>query len=100
MTGCPAVRKDMRMSTRIATNLSLPRGLVEELDAVAGKRNRSAYVEALLAKQLRRERMRRAWEAACGMLKDDPRFPTSEAVVEWVRALRAEETDPGPGGEV
>jgi post-segregation antitoxin (ccd killing protein) len=89
----------MRMSTRIAANLSLPRELVEELDAVAGRRNRSAYVEALLEKQLRRERMRRAWEAARGILKDDPRFPTSEAVVEWVRALRAEETDPGPEGE-
>jgi post-segregation antitoxin (ccd killing protein) len=89
----------MRMSTRIAANLSLPRELVEELDAVAGRRNRSAYVEALLEKQLRRERMRRAWEAARGILKDDPRFPTSEAVVEWVRGLRAEETDPGPEGE-
>lgn len=90
------MRNAVRMSTRIATNLSLPKELVEELDAVAGKRNRSAYVEALLEKQLRRERMRRAWEAARGILKDDPRFPTSEAVVEWVRELRAEETDPGP----
>ncbi|CAN5798107.1 hypothetical protein BH24CHL6_BH24CHL6_06840 [soil metagenome] len=86
----------MRMSVRIATNLSLPKELVEELDAVAGKRNRSAYVEALLEKQLRRERTRRAWEAARGSWKDHPEFPTSEAVVEWVRARRAEKTDPGP----
>lgn len=86
----------MRMGTRIAVNLSLPKELVEELDDVAGKRNRSAFVETVLEKQLRRERMRRAWEAARGILKDDPRFPTSEAVVEWVRALRAEKTRAGP----
>jgi hypothetical protein len=89
------VRKDMRMSTRIAANLSLPRALVEELDAIAGRRNRSAYVEALLEKHLRRERMRRAWEAAAGSWKDHPEFPTSAAVVEWVRARRAEKTDSG-----
>lgn len=84
------------MAMRIATNLSLPKDLVEELDAIAGKRNRSAYVEAVLEKQLRRERMRRAWEAARGSWKDHPDFPTSDAVVEWVRARRAEKTDPGP----
>jgi predicted transcriptional regulator len=86
----------MRMSVRIATNLSLPKELVEELDKVAGKRNRSAYVQTVLEKQLRRERMRRAWEAARGSWKDHPEFPTSESVVEWVRARRAERTDPGP----
>jgi metal-responsive CopG/Arc/MetJ family transcriptional regulator len=90
------MRNAMRMGTRIATNLSLPKELVDELDEVAGKRNRSAYVEALLEKQLRRERMRRAWEAARGILKDHPDFPTSEAVVEWVRARRAEKTYSGP----
>ncbi len=89
------MRKYLRMSVRIPTNLSLPKDLVEELDAIAGKRNRSAYVEAVLEKHLRRERMKQAWEAARGILKDDPRFPTSDAVVEWVRALRAEKTDPG-----
>jgi hypothetical protein len=87
------------MGVRIATNLSLPKDLVEELDAVAGKRNRSAYVEALLEKELRRERLRRAWEAASGILKDDPRFPTAETVVEWVRELRAEKTNSGTPGE-
>jgi predicted transcriptional regulator len=86
----------MRMSVRIATNLSLPKELVEELDKVAGKRNRSAYVQTVLEKQLRRERMRRAWEAARGSWKDHPEFPTSESVVEWVRARRAERTDSGP----
>jgi hypothetical protein len=90
------MRKNMRMAMRIPVNMTLPKDLVDQLDEVAGPRGRSAYVEALLEKQLRRERMKSAWEAARGMLKDDPRFSTSDAVVEWVRGLRAEKTDPGP----
>jgi hypothetical protein len=88
----------MRMDVRIATNLSLPKRLVDELDEVAGKRNRSAYVEALLEKQLRRERMKRAWEAARGIIKpeDYPEWATSELVQQWVRERRAEVTDAGP----
>jgi hypothetical protein len=30
------------------------------------------------------------------MWKDHPLFPTDESVVEWVRELRREKTDPGP----
>ena len=90
------LRKNMRMTLRIPVNMTLPRDLIERLDAVVGPRQRSAFVEEAISYRLRREEMRRAWEAARGMLKDDPRFPTSESVVEWVRALRAEVTDPGP----
>jgi hypothetical protein len=35
-----------------------------------------------------------AMKAAAGSWRDHPLFPTSEAVVEWVRQLRREETDP------
>jgi predicted transcriptional regulator len=84
------------MAVRVPVNMTLPRDLVDELDEITGARGRSAFVEEAIRYRLRREQMRRAWEAARGMLKDDPRFPTSEAVVEWVRALRAEVTDPGP----
>lgn len=96
MTPRQVVRILKRMAVRIPVNMTLPKDLVDRLDEVAGARGRSAYVEALLEKQLRRERMKRSWEAARGILKDHPEFPTSEAVVEWVRARRAEKTDPGP----
>lgn len=91
------MRNTVRMGTRIPVNLSLPEKLVDELDQVAGKRNRSAYVEGLLDKQLRRERMRRVWEAAAGSLSavNYPHWATSELVQEWVRERRAEQTDPG-----
>lgn len=89
------------MSVRIATNLSLPKDLVEELDAVAGKRNRSAYVEETLRQRLRRERIRRAWESVRGAWagKGPAEWDEADGVANWVRALRAEETDPGPEGK-
>lgn len=86
----------MRMSVR--TNLLLPEDLVEELDRVAGPRNRSKFVAEAIRYRLKRERLREAWEKSFGVLKaeDYPHWATSEMVVEWVRQLRAEETDPGP----
>lgn len=90
------MRNTMRMTVRVPVNMTLPRDLVEQLDEVAGARNRSAFVEEAVRYRLRREQMRLAWEAARGSWKDHPDFPTSEAVVEWVRARRAEKSDPGP----
>lgn len=86
----------MRMNVR--TNLLLPADLVEELDQVAGPRNRSRFVSDAVRYKLRRERLRQAWAKSFGILKaeDYPHWATSEQVVEWVRELRAEETDPGP----
>lgn len=85
------------MTVRIATNLSLPKDLVEEIDAVAGKRNRSAFVEGALRERLRRERVRLAWESVRGAWagKGPPKWDEPDGVANWVRALRAEETDSG-----
>lgn len=82
----------------VRTNLLLPAELVRELDEVAGPRNRSRFVAEAVAYKLHREKLRRAFDAARGMLKreDYPHWATSEMVVEWVREMRAEETDPGP----
>jgi hypothetical protein len=74
---------------------------VAELDAVAGPRNRSAFVEQALRKAIKRERLRIAMERTAGVLRaeDYPHWATPELVVKWVRELRAEETDPGPDAE-
>ena len=93
------MRNNMRMGLRIAVNMSLPKDLIDELDEVAGARNRSAFVEDSIRDRLRREQMRRGWESARGSWKDHPDFPTSESVIEWVRARRAESTHHGPDTE-
>jgi len=89
------------MAVRMATNLSLPVDLVAELDAVAGRRNRSAFVEDAIRVKLKRAKLRIAMERAAGSwsAEDHPEFATSEMVVEWVRRGRAEVTYVKPGTE-
>ena len=89
------MRNSLRMAVRIATNLTLPPDLVAEIDAVAGRRNRSAFAEAALRRALKREQLRIAIDRTAGVLRaeDYPHWATSDKVVEWVRELRAEETD-------
>ena len=104
-----AVRMVMRISKgtraadgrgRVPTNLTLPRDLVAEVDALAGERGRSRFIEEATRYALRRERLRLAIDRTAGAWagRDDlpPEWSTSEGVVTWVRALRAEETNPGP----
>jgi metal-responsive CopG/Arc/MetJ family transcriptional regulator len=82
------------MAVRSPTNLSLPADLVEQVDEVAGRRNRSAFVEQAIRDRMRREKLRIGMERAFGAwkLEDYPEFATSEDVVRWVRELRAEKT--------
>ena len=92
-----ALRDDMRMPLRTATNLTLPPDLVAQVDEIAGPRGRSRFVEEAVRRELRRERLREALERTAGVLnaEDYPEWATPEKVVEWVRAQRAPETDHG-----
>jgi metal-responsive CopG/Arc/MetJ family transcriptional regulator len=84
----------------VRTNLLLPKELVDEVDRFAGPRGRSRYVAEALEARLRRDRLRHAVARTAGSwpVGDYPEFATSEMVVEWVRARRAEVTDAGPDG--
>jgi hypothetical protein len=105
------VRYHVRMSRRSApsappavsrarkpTNLSLPPDLVAEVDALAGPRGRSAFVEEAVRRAIRRERLRVAIESTAGAWagKGPAMWDEPDGVVRWVRELRVEETDPGP----
>lgn len=76
----------------VRTNLLLPEELVEAVDRFAGPRGRSRYVADALRDRIKRDERTAALREAAGSWKDHPLFPTSDAVVEWVRALRAEQT--------
>jgi metal-responsive CopG/Arc/MetJ family transcriptional regulator len=86
----------MRMSRR--TNLLLPEALVDEVDQVAGPRGRSRYIAEAVEARLKRDRLRAVVERTAGAWSaaDYPEWDSPEKVVEWVRARRAEVTDPGP----
>ena len=86
------VRHHVRMNMR--TNLLLPKELVEEVDHFAGERGRSRYVAEALRVQVRRDRLREVVEQTAGAWANNPLWKTSEDVVDWVRALRAEDRDP------
>lgn len=92
------MREHMRMAVRIPTNLTLPRDLVADIDAIAGRRNRSRFVEEAVRARLKREHLRVAIEQTAGSVsaEDHPEWATPQMVVEWVRAQRIMETDPGP----
>ena len=85
------MRYDPCMNVR--TNLLLPGRLVAEVDHFAGPRGRSRYVAEALEARLKHDRLREAIESTAGAWKDRPEFATAEMVVDWVRALRAEDTD-------
>lgn len=83
----------------VRTNLLLSKELVNEVDRYAGPRGRSRYVTEALEARLRRDRLREAARTTAGAWKGDPRFPTAESVVAWVRGLRAEETSRPEDGD-
>ena len=72
------------------THVLLPDELVEEIDELVGKRNRSRFLTEAATERLRRERLRRTIREGAGILSDEdyPEWSTSDKVVEWVRKLR------------
>jgi len=73
-------------------HIILPDELIREIDAVVGKRGRSAFLIKAAEERLQRERLRRAMKAAVGSIKarDYPQWATSRKAASWVRRLRRE----------
>jgi hypothetical protein len=78
------------MHTRIArrTHIVIPQELVSEIDALVGKRGRSAFLTEAAEKELTRLRQIRALEAAVGSWKDRDHPELKEGAAKWVRKLR------------
>lgn len=90
----------VRTEGRAPTNLTLPVDLVAQVDAIAGSRGRSRFIEEATRAAVRREQLRAMHATVAGALtaEDYPQWATSEAVVAWVRESRAEELqDPDRG---
>jgi metal-responsive CopG/Arc/MetJ family transcriptional regulator len=85
-----------RVRMHVRTNLLLPSDLVAEVDAIAGPRGRSRYVTKALEREVRRDRWWVEAQRTAGgwTAESHPQFETSEQVREWVRAGRAEGTEP------
>jgi Arc/MetJ-type ribon-helix-helix transcriptional regulator len=72
------------------THVVLPDKLIEDVDKLVGKRNRSRFISEVVEERLRRERLRRAIEKGAGILSDEdyPEWSTPEKIAEWLRDLR------------
>ncbi len=81
------------MPTRRSVVLS--RVLLEEVDRLAGKDNRSKFIEEAVKEKIGRERLKHALDVAAGALDpaDYPDWNTPEKVSAWVRAGRQPHND-------
>jgi len=77
----------------VRAHVVLPRDLIESIDALAGDRSRSEFVEEALREKLARERMGNALAEAIGSLNpaDYPEWSTPEKISRWVHDLRRKE---------
>jgi hypothetical protein len=82
------------MATRRA-HVVVPEKLIEEVDALVGKRRRSAFFVEAVEDRLKRERRAAAFEKFAGSIPDgaSPEWDTVEGIKAWVRSMR-EERDP------
>ena len=75
------------------TNLTLPKDLLVEVDALAGPRGRSRYVAEAVAQRVKHDKLGKAIQESAGILVGTPYQMTRDEVTAWVDALRSEETD-------
>ena len=76
----------------VRTHLVLPEDLVRAVDALAGKRRRSRFIEDAIREKLKRETLLSVLKETAGTLsaEDHPHWDTPENVASWVRDLRRE----------
>lgn len=75
------------------TNVTLPEELLREVDELAGPRGRSQFVAEAVTWKVKRERLRRALDAARGSWVGTDSYMTPAEAYRWVRSMREEDDD-------
>ena len=75
------------------TNVTIPEELLSQVDELAGPRGRSQFVADAVAYKVRRERLRKALDAARGAWVGTPSYMTPDEAYRWVRSMREENED-------
>ncbi len=73
------------------TNVTLPEELLREVDELAGPRGRSQFVAEAVTAKVKRERLRRALDAARGAWVGTPSYMTPDEAYRWIRSMREED---------
>ncbi len=79
--------------TLARTNVTLPEELLDEVDQLAGPRGRSQFVAEAVAAKVKRERLRKALDAARGSLVGTSSYMTPDEAYRWIRSMRDEGRD-------
>jgi metal-responsive CopG/Arc/MetJ family transcriptional regulator len=74
--------------TLVRTTVTIPQTLMDEVDALAGPRGRSAFVSEAIEARVKRERLRRALDRTRGIYVGTPFQMSSDEVYRWVREQR------------
>ncbi len=75
------------------TNVTLPEELLREVDALAGPRGRSQFVADAVVAKVKRERLRKALDAARGGWIGTPANMTPDEAYRWIRSMRDEDVE-------
>ncbi len=75
------------------TNVTLPKELLDEVDALAGPRGRSQFVAEAVETKVKRERLRKAIDEARGAAIGTASWMTPDEAYRWVRSMREEDND-------
>jgi len=73
------------------TNVTLPEELLREVDELAGPRGRSQFVADAVTWKVKRERLRRALDAARGSWVGTDSYMTPDEAYRWVRSMREDD---------
>jgi predicted transcriptional regulator len=71
--------------------VTLPEDLLREVDELAGPRGRSQFVAEAVTWKVKRERLRRALDAARGAWANTPSYMTPDEAYRWIRSMREED---------
>jgi metal-responsive CopG/Arc/MetJ family transcriptional regulator len=74
--------------TLARTNVTLPEELLRLVDELAGPRGRSRYVADAVAKQVKRDRLRRAIEETAGAMVGKPGWMSPDEVIAFINEAR------------
>ena len=70
------------------TNVTLPEDLLRQVDELAGPRGRSRYVTDAVAKQVKRDRLRRVLAETAGAMVGRPGWMSPDEVIAFVNESR------------
>jgi Arc/MetJ-type ribon-helix-helix transcriptional regulator len=80
------------MTTR--TTITLPDSLMSDIDRLVGPRGRSGFLVRAAQKELKREQLRIALDAARGVMVGTPGWRSGDEIIQFVDGLRSDDRDP------